>query len=97
MRFFAFTCPLPYVRNSELVNCFVGFEPSNSWIQDEKKLSTSIAVSLTQTNEDGIVHSISNLNMCKAFKKDDDFFTKTLSGSTGKRTSIITSKVDLYS
>lgn len=53
VRFFAFTCLLPYERNSEQVNCLVGFEPSNFWIQvDGKKLFTSSAVPLTRTNVD---------------------------------------------
>lgn len=78
VRFFGFTCPLPYIRNSEQLNCLVGFEPNNFWIQvDGKKLSTSFAVPLTQTNVDGIVHLISNLNLCKGFRKDDDYFPKT--------------------
>lgn len=77
-RFFGFTCPLPYTRNSKQLNCLVVFEPNNFSIQiDGKKLATSFAVPLTQTSIDGIIHLISNLNLCKGFRKDDDYFPKT--------------------
>lgn len=77
-RFSGFTCPLPYIRNSKPLNCLVVFEPNNSSIKiDGKRLAPSFAVLLTLMNVHGIVHLISNLNLCKGFKKDDDYIPKT--------------------
>lgn len=36
-RFFGFTCPLPYTRNSKPLNCLVIFEPTNCSIQIDGK------------------------------------------------------------